>query len=60
MKVSTKKDLRVFVGRLESNATSLELALTTYTPKNDMLTLNVSHLKTLVAEIRESIERLET
>jgi hypothetical protein len=53
------KDLRVFVGRLEANATALEVALASYPHENVMLTLNMATLKTLVAEIRQSIDRLE-
>lgn len=56
---STLKDLRVFAGRLEANITALEVALSTYTPKQDALTVKVSQLKTLMAEIREDVEKLE-
>jgi hypothetical protein len=56
---STLKDLRVFAGRLEANITALEVALNTYTPKQGALIDKVSQLKTLMAEIREDVEKLE-
>lgn len=56
---TTTKDLRVFAGRLEANVTTLQVALDAYVPKQDALIDKVSQLKTLMAEIRESVEQLE-
>lgn len=59
MKTTTKKDLRVYAGRLEANVTALQVALDSYKPEQTNLILQVVTTKTLIEEVRGSIERLE-